>query len=726
MLLIVALLSAYPQSKSTQARQKSGAEAKKVPSIQTQMEVTEVLLDLVARDRHDNLVRDLKEGEIEVYEDGVRQKITSFNIVEKSALKLETPAGTAAPAVRPVDSVRQLNLVTMVFERLSDDGRKLAQSGARQFLNSQLGNNVFASVYVIDQRLMILQPFTNDLGKLRAAIDKATLMAYSQFATDSAAIQATLAQTASSLAAGDSATSSLGRNNTNSTGVGNSFIDAALADAENRSLSFADDMAREQHSRTSVFALLSLIRGQKSLAGRKTLLYFTQSLAVTPDMVDYEKSIISEANRASVSIYAVDARGLVTVDQNRDATTMLSTATATIRQQTQRSGGPVSRADMLAGEQAEASIRANFQETLAALSEQTGGKLIGNSNDLGVSMKRVSEDLSSYYEMAYAPSNAKMDGKFREITVKVLRGGVRVQTRKGYLAVPYSESVLPVPLSESAASEMPLLGALSSSPIPHDFDYHASVLHFDRTSEGVLGSLVLEIPLSQVSFISVPEENKFKARFTLLAFIKTPDGRVIKKYTQDYDYQGDLPKLEMTKKNSILYLRHFVLPEGRYNLETVVRDAQASRMSARKSIFLLPASKAGVQMSSLAVISRITKTSGASPQDRDPFLLTDSRLHPALSTAIQSVADGSVFFYFVAYPDRARTDKVQLTLEFMQNGLAVSQARIDLPPADTDGRIPYLATVPCESLQAGEYEIRAIVSQGDSAVEEHAFLTLVK
>ncbi len=131
-------------------------------------------------------------------------------------------------------------------------------------------------------------------------------------------------------------------------------------------------------------------------------------------------------------------------------------------------------------------------------------------------------------------------------------------------------------------------------------------------------------------------------------------------------------------------------------------------------------------MSSLSVISRITKVQATDPQDQDPFLLTDSRLLPALGDAIQSAANSSVFFYFVAYPDRARTDKVQLTLQFLQNGLAVSQAQIELPAPDSKGRIPYLATIPSESLQPGEYEVRAVVSQGESAAEEHTFLTLVK
>src|SRR5215467_11887178 len=90
----------------------------------------EVLLDIVARDKKGRPVADLKADEIEVYEDGVKQQINSFRKVEKTDLTegagaSNNAAGNAADATsgnaldNRVDPLRQINLVTMVFERLN-------------------------------------------------------------------------------------------------------------------------------------------------------------------------------------------------------------------------------------------------------------------------------------------------------------------------------------------------------------------------------------------------------------------------------------------------------------------------------------------------------------------------------------------------------------------------------------------------------------------------------
>src|SRR5215813_1793516 len=86
----------------------------------------EVLLDVVARDKKGRPVTDLKADEIEVYEDGVKQQINSFRKVEKTDLiegagasnnASNNAAGNAAG--NAMDPLRQINLVTMVFERLN-------------------------------------------------------------------------------------------------------------------------------------------------------------------------------------------------------------------------------------------------------------------------------------------------------------------------------------------------------------------------------------------------------------------------------------------------------------------------------------------------------------------------------------------------------------------------------------------------------------------------------
>src|SRR5919197_2635371 len=68
----------------------------------------------------------------------------------------------------------------------------------------------------------------------------------------------------------------------------------------------------QQRGQSTLFPLMSLMKAQGTLAGRKALLLFSEGLAIPPNLEEAYRSTISEANRANVSIYTVDARGLDT------------------------------------------------------------------------------------------------------------------------------------------------------------------------------------------------------------------------------------------------------------------------------------------------------------------------------------------------------------------------------------------------------------------------------
>ena len=74
-----------------------------------------------------------------------------------------------------------------------------------------------------------------------------------------------------------------------------------------------------------------------------------------------------------------------------------------------------------------------------------------NTNDLDTGIRRVASDLSSYYLLGYYSTNAKLDGKFHSITVRVKRPGVHVRARRGYQA-PTQAEVDEARAMEAAAS----------------------------------------------------------------------------------------------------------------------------------------------------------------------------------------------------------------------------------------------------------------------------------
>ncbi len=112
--------------------------------------------------------------------------------------------------------------------------------------------------------------------------------------------------------------------------------------------------------------------------------------------IDNEKrfqQLLQDANRANVTFYSVDPRGLTPESTfNRRSDSLITLATA------------------------------------------TDGTHLTNSNDFAPGLKRIRDDLSSYYLLGYNSTNTKFDGKFRAISVRVKRPGVNVRARPGYTA----------------------------------------------------------------------------------------------------------------------------------------------------------------------------------------------------------------------------------------------------------------------------------------------------
>ena len=91
-------------------------------------------------------------------------------------------------------------------------------------------------------------------------------------------------------------------------------------------------------------------------------------------------------------------------------------------------------------------------DTLRILAENTDGIALANSNDLDKQMRRLAADLTSYYLIGSCSTNAKLDGGFRTIKVKVSRPRVEVRARHGYRAASAAELAA---AREAAATVVP-------------------------------------------------------------------------------------------------------------------------------------------------------------------------------------------------------------------------------------------------------------------------------
>ena len=141
-----------------------------------------------------------------------------------------------------------------------------------------------------------------------------------------------------------------------------------------------------------------------------------EQLRIQLSQVDHERdflTLLQRANRANVSFYPVDARGLVVFDQPTNFDILPTEDQAFLRH------------------------RWNFLRDMAG---QTDGQAILDQGDLSRALQKVFRDLGSYYLLSYYSTNSRLDGRFRRIRVEVKRDKVDVRARPGYLAPTEAEA----------------------------------------------------------------------------------------------------------------------------------------------------------------------------------------------------------------------------------------------------------------------------------------------
>src|SRR5882672_9186834 len=128
--------------------------------------------------------------------------------------------------------------------------------------------------------------------------------------------------------------------------------------------------------------------------------------------------MLDEANRANTSFYPIDPRGLAVFDED-----IVPAAGVGVGVNANPTVSPVEDRSRLFAR----------NTSLRTLAEATDGLAVLDSNDLSRGLRRIVDDLSSYYLLGYY-STGKLDGRFHALTVRVKRPGVQVRARRGYLA----------------------------------------------------------------------------------------------------------------------------------------------------------------------------------------------------------------------------------------------------------------------------------------------------
>jgi VWFA-related protein len=400
-----------------------------------------VEIDAVVTDERGNPVTSLSKGDFEIYEDGKRQVPSVFALID---LPLPSPAAMArAAAVEPdVQSTRRTfdgRVYVLVLDDLHTTLTRtpVVRSAAKRFIEQYVGPNDLTAVVQASGRLDGTQELTNNRRLLLQAVDRFMGQKIPSAATEKLAIHL-LDRSTQGDATDPSASSSQTRD---------PISDPAEAE-------------RAMNAR-SMFDLITNLAGwMTDLQGRrKAMLLFSEGIDYdiydmfnnrsAGTLLSRARDAIAAAQRANVSIYAVDPRGLASGGDD----ILASTSSLGDPQVAEVGPGAFGRELLLS------------QESLIALADETGGTAAVRSNDIAGALARIARETSTYYLIGYHSDSSRSPGRFRKIEVRVTRPGLKVRARKGYM--PLNPKTAPKPREAAAAGgASPALIEALKNPLP--------------------------------------------------------------------------------------------------------------------------------------------------------------------------------------------------------------------------------------------------------------------
>ena len=526
-----------------------------------------VLTNVVARDaKTGELVQGLKQSDFNIYENGKQQQISTFDFesVDKATpLNEATVSGLAAGTggngakavvvARPED-LRNHRLIVMFFDLTSMQPEDLDRSveAAQDFLKKKMQPADVVALVSLGDTLKVDQDFTTDKNAL-----------------------------------------------INEVGVYNGTEGQGFAGGADANSNQVEDTTgytpdeseyNDLNTDRELFALRAVAKSLEKITEKKSLLYF--SGGISRDGIENQASLraaINAAVRANLAIYSVDTRGLQAIWPLGDA------STGSLRGTGAYNGGALTN-----------NMNANFatQEVMATLSTDTGGKAFFDSNDFAPAFAQVERDTSAYYAIGFRSTNPLRDGRYRKLTIKVNRPGVKLEYRPGYYA--------PADFQHSGHEdrERELEEQLASDLPATDMAVYLDAMYFRLDENRFFVPVSLIVPGSQIPFVKGGDKDKATLDIigTVIDEVKRPIGHARETVKLNLD-----PSLQARQKN-IQYTTSFNLPPGKYRLKFVVRENQTGRMGSFEAEITLPEmKKVPLKMSSIVLASMRQPSKKTSP-----------------------------------------------------------------------------------------------------------------
>jgi VWFA-related protein len=690
---------------------------------------TAILVDVVVRDRKGQPVTDLTADDFAVFEEGARQKIDTFTRVSRGsgigvgiAWKPQAPPVAVGAAARPASDLpdpSEESTTALVFDHLSSETLRLAQRATLKYIPASGESGSRIGVFTTGGGVRLVQRFTTDLPRVRQAVEQvmpAGLAGEESDARRADQLVERRRQLRDTVEAGEAGVVAGGGAviAANAAELGARASELRQIQTELNMMRSFDNLDRDHKGYDTALGLLAVVQSLSVYPGRKTIVFFSEGLPVSPVLAARLDYVIDLANRANVTAYAIDANGLRAKSTSDSMQKEIEAFTQERLAQNASGSGSSEQPLTMSFERVEDTLRLDSRTGLARLASETGGFLVEGSNDLSSAFRRIDEDNQFHYLLTYSPSNMEFDGKFREIRVQVRKPGMQVFARRGYRAVRSPRGI------DAGNYDLPALALLARTPLPRAFPMYASGFSFPEPSRPGLTPIVVKVRTDALNFVVDTRRGTYSAQAVILVRLRDAQGEV-QKLSQQYLLAGDAKDVEAAKQGEILFYREASLAPGVHTVESIVYDSLGERGSARIATLTIPP-PSSLGMSSLVLVDRVEELQDAplGSNAEPPLRVGRTLLYPNVGEPFRRGPSAQVPFYFALYGD---VTGLRASVQLLRSGQVVAEAPLQLA-SPIGGRVQHVGRLPVSGLPPGTYELRIRATDGRREESRTAFFTL--
>lgn len=564
-----------------------------------------VQTDVVVTDKNEQIIKDLKLEDFELYDNGKKQDLKFMEFVSvDSARRAEGTRPTGLPVEveqtgnTGVSAKELKRVVAFVIDDLTMEIPDLqpVRKMLRDFVDNKMQPGDLVAIVRVVGGKGLLQQFTSDKQLLRRAIAGIRLVVHPFSASEK---PDDVVLTVSPLGA-DS-------------------IDSPSAAVESLSsdspeiFSANDDQIRYFRGLSALTTANFVIDSLRTIPGRKSLVLVTGGISLFEtnntgnfNITGLLSQLTDNAFRAGVVVNSLDPRGLratpgVVGFQATPARSALGGNDP--NDLTFGRGGALDQAAfgaLLAG--------GDERLGLGTVAKFTGGVSVVNTNNFEAGLDKVLARSAGYYTLAYTPSQ-KFDNKYHKLEVKVSRGGAKVYNHTLYYARE-EKNLGPKTKEESIAA------AARSPLVRNDIDVTPNIGVKLMPGKSAV-DINMQINASKLQLAQ--SGDRYTGSFDVVGMIFDQAGRRRGGFSETINLNLTKPEYDRAQKEGLIYSASTELPPDYYQVRVVVRETETGNLGSFSKYLEIPdLSKGKLAMSSVFLL-------GVEP-NKPPMPLTASRL----------------------------------------------------------------------------------------------------